>query len=78
MGISLGDPCLELRKAPTPTREERREVFRLSRAGHSREAIAEKTGLSLDDVLKLVGPEKVTERMDRFEPLQGTWRYFGT
>jgi hypothetical protein len=49
-------------------------VYRLGRAGKSRQAIAAATGLAPDDVLRLLGPEKASESTERFEPLRGVWR----
>jgi hypothetical protein len=51
-------------------------VYRLSRAGKSRQAIAGATGPALDDVLRLIGPEKASEPIARFDPLHGIWHAY--
>jgi hypothetical protein len=71
---SIDDPEIERRKTGPPTREERRTVYALRRAGHSREAISEQTGLSLDDLCGLLGPKK--DESQRQRPLRGAWRSY--
>jgi hypothetical protein len=64
------------RRAPSPTRNQRRQIYALKRAGHSREQIAEQTGVPLSDVIKTIGGDKLYE-LDPHQPLNGTWRVLG-
>jgi hypothetical protein len=45
----------------------------LKRAGCSREAIAERLSLPLEDLIRVIGPE--SDPYDAVRPLAGTWRY---
>jgi hypothetical protein len=57
------------------TREERRQIFALKRAGHTRKAIVEMTGLPMTLIVKAIGPEGAA-RIDK--KLDGGWRHLGT
>jgi hypothetical protein len=60
-------------KRPLPLdRQERREIIALKRAGLPRESIAEKLGVPIEDVLRIIGPEN--EPPDSRRPLTGSWR----
>ncbi len=58
-----------------PSREQRRQVIRLKRAGFSREAIVSETGVAMDDVIGIIGPEGATPVKLK---LDGNWRRLGT
>lgn len=56
------------------TREERQQIFALKRAGHTRKAICEKTGIAMSLIVKAIGPEDAA-RVEK--KLDGGWRHLG-
>jgi hypothetical protein len=57
------------------TRDERRQIFALKRAGHTRKAIVEMTGISMVLVVKAIGPEDAARTEKK---LDGGWRHLGS
>jgi hypothetical protein len=74
MAATLGNPGQELKREVSPTREQRRQIYALKRAGCSRKAISEKLGLPLSDVLKTISTDNAVES-ERDRPLNGRWRH---